>query len=145
MDNKLVPPKGLGPGIINTGLLYRSLATPVLFLTSPTHFDSCSKLLVTTSYLYHLLIAFANMMNGEDARKRMGEIIAEYGAAPLPPKFDTKEEERESFKDRLAKACRILEFKGYNENLLGIMTFRVGLSIAYISSSSSDQCITRIL
>lgn len=63
-------------------------------------------------------------MNGEEGQRRLAEIIAEYGGSPLPPTFETKEEERESFKDRLAKACRIFEFRGYNENLLGIMTFR---------------------
>ncbi|KIJ30717.1 hypothetical protein M422DRAFT_214449 [Sphaerobolus stellatus SS14] len=64
------------------------------------------------------------MMNGEEGRRRLEQVIVDYGSSPLPPKFDTKEEERESLKERLAGACRILDHRKYNENLMGIISFR---------------------
>ncbi|KAF8575747.1 class II aldolase/adducin family protein [Ramaria rubella] len=47
-----------------------------------------------------------------------------YEGFPQPPTFETKELERQSFKERLAQMFRIFDHRGYNENSAGNITIR---------------------
>ncbi|KAF8525037.1 class II aldolase/adducin domain-containing protein [Hysterangium stoloniferum] len=51
-------------------------------------------------------------------------LAREYGSSPVPPTFETKEQERESIKVRLAQMIRIFAHRGYNDSLTGNVTAR---------------------
>lgn len=51
------------------------------------------------------------------------------------PSFETKQQERDFLKDRLAQAFRIFAHRAYNENAAGTLTLRVSVAASAGNSS----------